>query len=225
MEAKDLVRPLLNIKPLALARQRLQFTGSSAYWERRYATGGNSGAGSYGSLACGKAEFLNDFVRRHRIASVIEFGCGDGHQLSLANYPHYVGLDVSKTAIGLCRSRFEADSTKSFFLYDGDCFIDHADLFTAELAMSLDVIFHLIEEDIFATYMTQLFGAARRYVVVYATNGAIHDDAPHVRHRPFTSWVEANCPQWQLAQVTDGPRSGPSLADFFVYERRRARPV
>ena len=222
MEAKDLVRPVLRLKPLALARQRLQFTGSSAYWERRYASGGTSGAGSYGSPACGKAEFLNDFVRRNRIASVIEFGCGDGHQLSLADYPHYVGLDVSKTAIGLCRSRFEDDSTKSFFLYDGDCFLDHTGLFAAELAISLDVIFHLIEDDIFTTYMTHLFAAAQRYVVVYATNDAIHDSAPHVRHRRFSSWVEANCPQWQLAQVTDGPRSGLSLADFFVYERHGA---
>lgn len=224
MAAKDLLRPVTRIRPVALAKQRLQFTGSASYWERRYACGGISGAGSYGTDACAKADFINNFVEEHRVRSVLEFGCGDGHQLSLATYPGYIGLDVSKTAIGLCQRRFADDPAKSFFLYDGECFTDRAGLFTADLALSLDVIFHLIEDTVFTTYMTHLFDAARQYVVVYATNDDIHDDAPHVRHRCFSSWVEAHRPQWRLAQVTSGPRSGSSLADFFVYERHDGPP-
>ena len=90
---------------------------------------------------------------------MIEFGCGDGHQLSLAEYPGYIGLDVSRSAIGLCQRRFTGDRTKSFFLYDGACFTDRSSLFTADLAISLDVIFHLIEDAVFDTYMTHLFAA------------------------------------------------------------------
>ena len=67
-------------------------------------------------------EFLNNFVNKNNIDSVIEFGCGDGHQLSLADYPRYIGLDVSRTAIELCSHRFLNDPTKSFFLYDGSVF-------------------------------------------------------------------------------------------------------
>lgn len=37
----------------------------------------------------------NDFVRARGIDSVIEFGCGDGAQLALAEYPAYGGIDVS----------------------------------------------------------------------------------------------------------------------------------
>ena len=70
----------------------------------------------------------------------MEFGCGDGNQLSLADYPSYVGLDVSKTAVRLCQRRFADDLSKSFFLYDSACFTDRAGLFTADLAVSLDVI-------------------------------------------------------------------------------------
>ena len=87
MAAKDLLRPVTRIRPLALTRQRLRFTGSASYWEHRYAYGGNSGAGSYGSTACAKADLLNSFLKDERLLSVIEFGCGDGHQLSLADYP------------------------------------------------------------------------------------------------------------------------------------------
>src|SRR5258708_24901292 len=68
------------------------FQGSSAYWEDRYRTGGNSGAGSYNSLALFKAEILNAFVRANGVQKVIEFGCGDGNQLSLFEYPCYIGL-------------------------------------------------------------------------------------------------------------------------------------
>jgi hypothetical protein len=108
---------------------------------------------------------------------------------------------------------------KSFFLYDSSCFVDHADLFKAELALSLDVVYHLVENSIFETYMMHLFDAANHYVVVYATNGSIRDDAPHVRHRCFSSWVDKNRSEWRLNEVVVGPASGPRRADFFVYER------
>jgi len=149
MTVRDLVRPVPGVQRLSLLRQRIGFRGSAQYWERNYACGGTSGPGSYGALAEGKAAFLNAFVDEHGVGSVIEFGCGDGHQLSLARYPRYVGVDVSRTAIGLCRRQFAHDGTKSFFLYDDACFVDRAGLFTAELALSLDVIYHLTEDEVF----------------------------------------------------------------------------
>jgi hypothetical protein len=84
---RDMIRPLPGVSRLSLLRQRAAFRGSARYWERNYAGGGTSGAGSYDALALGKAVFLNEFVRAHEIGSVIEFGCGDGNQLSLADYP------------------------------------------------------------------------------------------------------------------------------------------
>ena len=62
----------------------LRFSGSGEFWESRYQRGETSGGGSYGRLAQFKAQTLNRFVEENEIASVIEFGCGDGHQLSHA---------------------------------------------------------------------------------------------------------------------------------------------
>jgi SAM-dependent methyltransferase len=216
---KDLIRPLPGVRQLSLLRQRIGFGGSALYWERNYARGGTSGPGSYNALAQGKAAFLNNFVRAREVRSVIEFGCGDGHQLSLADYPSYIGLEVSRSAIELCQRRFAGDPTKSFFLYDGACFADRAGLFTAGLAVSLDVIYHLTEDAVFEAYMTHLFAAGTRFVIVYATNREIPGTAPHVRHRHFTPWVEAHGQGWRLLQVTPGPNPGPDRADFFTYER------
>lgn len=219
MIVKDLVRPIPGVRYLSKVRQQLSFSGSAGYWEANYMKGGDSGPGSYGVLGRGKAEFLNAFVREHKVESVIEFGCGDGHQLSLAEYPRYVGLDVAKAAIGLCKRRFAADPTKSFFLYECDSFVDRAGLFTADMAMSLDVVYHLVEDRVFHEYMGHLFAAGKRYVVVYSTNEVREGTAPHVRDRPFSQWVDIHCPHWKLMQVERGPGDFPRRADFFVYER------
>lgn len=194
---------------------------SASYWQNRYQEGGNSGPGSYGILARYKAEIINDFVSRNSVISVIEFGCGDGNQLALASYPSYTGFDISDDAIALCCSRFKSDSTKIF---------RHMQEYgseTADLVLSLDVVYHLVEDEIYAEYMARLFAAACKYVIVYSSNFDQKDYMPssHVRHRCFTKWVRINEPNWQLTRHI--PNSFPyvdnlnqgSLADFFVFSR------
>lgn len=206
-------------------RQRSSGTfDSSQYWRHRYAAGGNSGAGSYGRLSRFKAEVINDFVTSREIASVVEFGCGDGHQLTLASYPAYLGIDVSPEALALCRARFANDSSKRFLLLD-----DYRGE-SAELALSLDVIYHLIEDAVFEPYMQRLFGAATRSVIVYASNTDEQrpGQAEHVRHRRFTTWVDQNARDWALSRhipnrypVDRRDELETSFADFFVFDRTR----
>jgi len=207
--------------------RRRSFKGSSAYWEGRYRAGGTSGVGSYGHLAEFKASVLNQFVVDRAITSVIEFGCGDGNQLRYAAYPRYIGLDVAHEAIRLCRAKFEDDSTKSFFVYDPECFVDHGGVFQADLALSLDVLFHLSEDSVFARYIELLFQAARRFVIIYSSNHDEITSSPHERHREFTRHVAAHVSGWRLAEKIENryplsryPAPVGSLAEFFVYERR-----
>lgn len=199
-----------------------RFSDSASYWVKRYAQGGYSGQGSYNKLAEQKAEVINRFVAEHQIATVIEFGCGDGNQLRLANYPHYIGYDISPEAIAQCQAIFKDDPTKSFHplsAYQGA---------TADLILSLDVIFHLIEDDVFDAYMRRLFAASNRYVIIYSSNKDDQTDVfvPHVKHRRFTTWVKANMPEWTLIQhipnrypYTGDPATS-SFADFYIYERQ-----
>lgn len=198
---------------------------SQLYWETRYALGGTSGPGSYGELARFKARALNALVERHRIQSVIEFGCGDGAQLERAAYPRYVGLDVSRRAVRMCKKRFAQDATKSFFLYDPTCFADRHGLFRAELVLSLDVVYHLIEEETFRLYMTHLFASAERFVAIYSSNAPTPTRALHVRHRRFTDWVDAHANGWRLVETVANDhvprrrfRAGVPY-DLFVYAK------
>lgn len=181
---------------------------SEHYWRQRYALGGHSGVGSQGAFALFKAEVLNQFVARHHIESVIEFGCGDGQQLALADYHDYTGVDVSETAVAMCRERFNHDTTKRFVLageYSSQ---------RAELALSLDVIYHLTEDETFGHYMRTLFGAATRHVIVYSsdTDQQQPGQPPHIRHRRFTGWVAHNFPGWSL--VGHLPNRYPYRGDY-----------
>jgi SAM-dependent methyltransferase len=205
---------------------RATFQGSGGYWEDRYRTGGTSGDGSYGRLASFKAEVLNAFVGDHGVERVLELGCGDGGQLSLADYPSYVGLDVSPTAIALCDERFVADATKTFAVLDPQDAARWAR--TAPLALSLDVVYHLVEDDVYETYMNILFDAATEWVIVYSSN-TTGRPAPHVRHRRFTDWVTSHRPEWRLMERIPNPfpgdgESATSFADFYVFARSPREP-
>jgi SAM-dependent methyltransferase len=197
------------------------FPGSQDYWVKRYESGGNSGPGSYSELAKFKAQVLNAFVAEHDIASVIEFGCGDGNQLELARYPSYRGFDVSPVAIERCRARFAADPSKRFALV-----ADYA-AETADLAMSLDVIYHLVEDSVYEAHLRSVFGAAKRFVAIYSTNRDAPDDAglPHVRHRRFSDLVERELGSWKLMHHEKQPRAysgditSSSMAEFFLFEK------
>jgi hypothetical protein len=217
-----LARSLARTPLVERMRNRLGFKGSAAYWDARYRAGGNSGAGSYGRLAAFKAEVLNEFVRSRAVRSVVEFGSGDGAQLALADYPDYVGVDVSPAAVALCSEKFQGDAAKRFFL--ADKLPDPFGPF--DLALSLDVIYHLVEDATFEAYMHGLFERATTHVVIYASDQDRPGPSPHVRHRAFTPWVAVHRPDWRYAgKVANQYPFDPadpdetSFADFHFFEK------
>ena len=216
------------IQALKKTAANLRFQGSQDYWEGRYAKGGTSGAGSYGELAEFKAEIINKFLRSNHVNSAIEFGCGDGNQISLIDFPNYIGVDVSQTVLNLCRARFSEDPTKTFLLsndYGGQ---------TVECALSLDVLYHLVEDGIFAEYMRTLFSSASRYVILYTSNVMPNElrilnlqMREHVRHRYVTGYIAEHYPAWELIEHI--PNRYPynwetggkgSFAEFFIYKSK-----
>jgi len=198
-----------------------EFDTSAHYWEDRYRSGGNSGAGSFNNLAVFKAEILNEFVATNSVDTVIEFGSGDGAQLQLAKYRCYLGVDVSATAVAATRREFAGDPSKRFLLTE-----EVTDDDRAEASLSLDVIYHLVEDDVFDSYMRSLFNAAIRFVIVYASNKDEPGPSPHVRHRQFSRWVEVNRPDFRLLKkvpniypYSECDHDHTSFSDFYIFER------
>ncbi len=211
--------PLINkfVQRIYFHIPKRRFPGSKEYWIRRYADGGASGPGTFRKF---KAEVINEFVEVNEIQTIIEYGCGDGNQLRLAKYPHYLGFDVSSVALDNCRRIFHDDDSKYFKQmkdYNGE---------RAELTLSLDVIYHLIEDEVFEMYMRRLFNSSDHFVIIYSTNTDTQPKirGPHIKHRKFTKWIGDAVQGWRLIRYIPNQPRQPSgtkrlLADFFIYEK------
>lgn len=197
---------------------------SSKYWESRYSSGGNSGDGSYGRLAFFKADVINNFISNNHIQSATELGCGDGNQLSIINYPKYLGLDVSASIIESCKQKFTADPTKKFVHYDPTHF-KPSDSLKSELSLSLDVLYHIIEDDSYFKHLDDLFALSKHYVIIYSTDFDEHE-SEHVFHRKFTAHIKQSFPDWRLIEYIKNPYYGigeqESKAEFFIYANNLA---
>lgn len=229
MGLKESLLKIEFIKNIKRNQQKKKFKGSAEYWDERYRTQGNSGSGSYDHLAQFKADILNPFVAKNNIDMVMEFGCGDGNQLKLAKYPNYIGLDVSPRAIEMCHELFKNDKNKSFLLYNSLAFYDNHNIIKADLTMSLDVLYHLVEKQIFEKYLTDLFNTSKKYVIIYATDFDQKEEPiyQHENRRSFTSFVTKQFPNFKLidqiknkyADVKKGEIG--SDCDFFIYEKQK----
>ncbi len=194
---------------------------STEYWESRYLKGGHSGSGSRGRLAKFKADFINQFVLENSVQTVIEFGCGDGDQLGLFSLPRYIGLDVSKSALKRCRSRFNG-SQYNFISYG-----ELHDASMADLVLSVDVIFCLVEDEVFEKYMRDIFCFALQYVLIYSSDYDSEWSERHVKHRSVTNHVSQMFPDWEL--LSKVPNLYPydaakpdetSFCDFVLFGRK-----
>ena len=97
----------------------------------------------------------------------------------------------------------------------------------AELTLSLDVVYHLVEDRVFNDYMQRLFKSASKYVIVYSSNTDKQAmiQVPHVRHRKFTEWVSENQKGWKLIEcipnehsIKNSKKDG-SFADFYIFSK------
>lgn len=207
----------------------------AAYWERRYSNGKSSGPGSYNRLARFKAAFINKFLHEKNVLSVAEMGCGDGAQLSLIEYPRYMGLDISKTAVEICRNKFSNKPNFSFSHYNPSDFNLPKFKEKYDLALSLDVIYHLSNDEIYQQYLETLFGLSSKFVIIYSNSQefytkGVNEDAEYVRFRDFISDIKKGFPKWGLIGIE--PNYYPfnlsladetSIADFYIFKKNATK--
>ena len=161
------------------------------YWEQRYARGGNSGDGSYGDLALFKAQVINDYIKKLNIVSMNDWGFGDCNQLQYFPDIDYVGYEVSQTAIKNAQKRYPNKIFRQIKEHSNQ---------KKELSISLDVLYHLIENELYYEYLNNLFNSATRLVIIYSSN---YQEQPkgHQYRRNFTPDIEKLHPEWQLTET------------------------
>lgn len=216
---------LRKLRSKALPSSQIEFTTSQDYWKTRYEKGGNSGEGSYGKLAQYKAEFINGFCADYAINSALELGCGDGNQTSKLEIQKYVGVDISEKCIAWACKNINREG---YTFLTSDEFKEVRTDGMCELGLSLDVVYHLIEDEIYRTYLEDLFAAASRFVLVYSSDMDYFNPAfPHVRHRPVVKDVSELLPGWAFVRTEQNPyhrhpdaQHYGSFADFHLFEKQ-----
>ena len=191
---------------------------SSKFWDERYKKGETSGAGSYGVLCDFKNEILNNFIKENEITELYDMGYGDGNQIEGLKVNNYIGLDVSPTACKMCNEKYKGDETKKFHLYMNTPLEDMYK--KRDLAISLDVIYHLVEDDVYNMYMKNLFNLSKKYVVIYSNDTETNLPGRHMRCRKFTDYVNENYPEWKLLKKIKNQYPELTSADFYIYIKK-----
>ena len=196
---------------------------SKVFWENNYKNNGNSGEGSYGELAQFKADIINDFISKNNITSMIDYGMGDGNQLKYFNINNidYTGIDVSLTVIDNCKKIYNNDDKKKF-IHD-----EQIENIEANLVISCDVIYHLIEDNIYFEYMKNLFNMSNKYVIIYSRDEEL-DPTIHVKFRKFTDYIKKYVNNFNLIDeipnkfpeiIINNKYVGGSSCNFYIYSK------
>lgn len=166
-----------------------------SYWDNRYKTGGNSGAGSYGQEAQIKADYINEVIRKYSIQTIQEYGVGDGHNMSMYyGYKQFNGYDIAPHSIELCKTNLLVNHAKCRFTSD----ITKVDK-NADLALNLDVLLHQVEDKDYYDLLNLIFKANHMYILLYTPD---REESPksaaHVRYRKVQDDVARLYPEHKL---------------------------
>jgi hypothetical protein len=199
-----------------------RFESSAAYWKDHYRQHATPAESAFGRVADFKARVLRDFINRRDTESVIDWGCGDASPMILLECPHYTGVDICLDVITRCKREFKTDARKHFMLATE---AKRAGVI-AELALSLDVIYHLVEDDVFEAHMRALTESSTHFIGICSSDKDAPGRASHVRHRSFSAWIARHTPQWKRVEFVRNPypydkanADQTSWSDFHFFAR------
>lgn len=182
---------------------------SAEYWENRYSSGGGSGHGSYNMSAQFKGSTVTSLIEEFNIKTVVEFGHGDGNQLKFyKGFNSYVGYDISHSAGKLCKSLYKDRSDITI--------VDHiSELPQSDLALSIDVIYHLVEQEVYEKYMENLFYNKSKHILIY-TIDEDREESRHVKARKTSGYIKDNFTDYTLTRTIPGFGNQKNLV-FLLY--------
>lgn len=135
------------------------------YWNDRYKSGGDSGAGSRGLLRLWKWHKLVKYLQVERFtavkASVIDVGCGDLAFWKNFTCKNYTGIDFSETR---CQENSVERPNWKFICSGAEV---PQQLEKAEAVLCFDMLFHVVNETTFLMVLKNLTDYSSKYIFVY----------------------------------------------------------
>jgi SAM-dependent methyltransferase len=141
-------------------------------WGRDDTGKGTSGSGSTVEITREYRAYVEDFMKKHGIKSVVDAGCGDWTFSSAMNWggASYLGIDIASDVIAANRKRYETATIK---FQVGDI---TENLPSADLLISKDVLQHLSNHLVQKFIRNNLRTGKYRWVILTNDRGAQNHD-------------------------------------------------
>ena len=166
-------------------------------WGRDVAGKGTSGTGSTLEITREYRAYLEDFIKTHKITSVVDAGCGDWTFSSAIDWggASYLGVDIASDVIATVRARHE----KGNITFQVGDITD--DLPAADLLISKDVLQHLSNTLVHDFIRNNLRTGKYKWVILTNDRGTKNSDVESGGYRA----IDLSAPPFDVRGLVDLP--------------------
>ena len=166
-------------------------------WGKDVAGKGTSGTGSTLEITREYRVYVEDFMKKHSVKSVVDAGCGDWSFSSAMDWgdASYLGVDIASDVIAAVRNRHEKGRIK---FQVGDI---TDELPAAELLISKDVLQHLSNELVHKFIRNNLRKGKYKWVILTNNRGSENRDVASGGYRA----IDLAAPPFEVRGLVDLP--------------------
>jgi SAM-dependent methyltransferase len=166
-------------------------------WGKDVAGKGTSGTGSTLEITREYRVYLEDFMKKHSVKSVVDAGCGDWSFSSTIDWgdASYLGIDIASDVIVAVRNKHEKGRIK---FQVGDI---TGELPAAELLISKDVLQHLSNELVHKFIRNNLRKGKYKWVILTNDRGSENRDVANGGYRA----IDLAAPPFEVRGLVDLP--------------------
>jgi SAM-dependent methyltransferase len=166
-------------------------------WGKDVAGKGTSGTGSTVEITREYRVYVEDFIKKHSVKSVVDAGCGDWSFSSAMDWgdASYLGVDIASDVIVAVRNKHEKGRIK---FQVGDI---TDELPAAELLISKDVLQHLSNELVHKFIKNNLRKGKYKWVILTNDRGSENRDVASGGYRA----IDLAAPPFEVRGLVDLP--------------------
>jgi SAM-dependent methyltransferase len=185
----------------AVNQQRVTDTFNRIYaegtWGKDVAGKGTSGTGSTLEITREYRVYVEDFMKKHSVKSVVDAGCGDWSFSSAIDWgdASYLGIDIASDVIAAVRNKHEEGRIK---FQVGDI---TDELPAAELLISKDVLQHLSNDLVHKFIRNNLKKGKYKWVILTNDRGSENRDVSSGGYRA----IDLAAPPFEVRGLVDLP--------------------
>jgi SAM-dependent methyltransferase len=188
---------------ITAVNQRLSLTHTfnriyaEGVWGKDVTGKGVSGSGSTLEITREYRGYVEDFIKKHAVKSVVDAGCGDWTFSSAMDWGHasYVGIDIASDVIEAVRKKHEKGNIK---FQVGDI---TEELPAADLLISKDVLQHLSNELVHKFIKNNLRKGKYKWVILTNDRGGGNQDIRSGGYRA----IDLAAPPFEVRGLVDLP--------------------